>query len=87
MLKFMVYCKFPDEEDVEEETRIHKHLYFGHKSNAADRTPKKEVVRDTALDAEDVDMSDDEKPISSVNFLFSNDVDLDETIDATETMN
>lgn len=48
---------------------------------------KKEVFRDTALDAEDVDMSDEEKPISSVNFLFSNDVDLDEAIDVTETMN
>lgn len=87
MLKFMVHWKFPDEEDVEEETRIHKSLYFGHKSNAAGRMAKKEVVRDTALDAEDVDMSDEEKPISSVNFLFSNDVDLDEAIDVTETMN
>lgn len=86
MVKFMLHWKFPDEEDVEEETRIHKSLYFGQKPNAASRTPKKEAVRDGASNADDIDMSDDEKPISTVNFLFSNDMDLDEAIDDSEQL-
>lgn len=78
---------FTDEEDVEEETRKHKSLYFGHKSNAP-RPPLKEekIVRNAETNADDIDMSDDEKPISPANFLFSNDIDSDEANNDGETM-
>lgn len=82
------FFNFADEEDVGEETRKHKSLYFGHKSNAS-RAPKRESVRDEAgREAEDyMDMSDDDKPISPANFLFSNDVDSDEANDNDDAMN
>lgn len=82
---FNTEFKFPDEEDVEEETRKHKNLYFGHQSNASQPT-KEEAVRDVASNVEDIDMSDDETPIAPANFLFSNDIDSDEPDRDDETM-
>lgn len=87
---FNTEFQFPDEEDVEEETRKHKNLYFGHKSNASRPTKEEEeeeVVRDVASNVEDIDMSGDETPIAPANFLFSNDVDSDEPNQDDETMN
>lgn len=71
----MVQFIFTDEEDVDEETRKHKKRYFGEKSNA-NRPSKNETVPIDALNAEDINMGDD---IAPVNFLFSNDIDSDET--------
>lgn len=68
-----------------EETRKHKSVYFGQKAHP-DRASRTEAVRDGATEAADIDMSDDEKPIPSVNFLFSNDIDSDETNDDCDEM-
>lgn len=67
---------FADEEDVEEETRKHKNLYFGRKSKVS-RSTKREPISNDALDADDADMLDKEDKISTTNFLFSNDIDID----------
>lgn len=83
--KFAIeFLNFSDDEDVEEETRKHKMLYFGQQPNASQTSTevKKEDV--PASSTVDMDTSDNEPSTAPVNYLFSNDVDSDEMIDGDE---
>lgn len=66
---FFVLCL--DEENVEEETRKHKEIYFNESINSRSNTK----ATTSATRNANIEMSDAAKPTESTNFLFSNEND------------